>query len=218
MQIAFDNKTFQSKNNSIRFADDIARKVNKCYPRISSSRVLCYKNTNDFLPFLESIILKTVCGMRFMKDEMYENAHSFYGKIRAFIEPVKKYKLGNCGESAQLAAIAAKINGIKHCHIAHVYNPNGKDMDHAILFVNAKKPYIIDSWFGFADYVSKALNKYKSEYKHFFDIKDEDNISLVSKIDDEYTDFLRNEFPAKRVNKLKRMYPELCINTKGNKK
>ncbi len=33
------NINFQSKNKTIRFADDIARHVNKCYPRISTSLI-----------------------------------------------------------------------------------------------------------------------------------------------------------------------------------
>ncbi len=214
MQVAFENTTFKSRNMDIRFADDIARKVNKCYPRISSSKLLCSKYSDKFLHFLENIILKTVYSMRFMKDELYENAASFYERINAFLEPVKKYKLGNCGESAQLAAIAAKINGIKDCPIAYVHDTHGNDMDHAVLFVNAEKPYIIDSWLGFADYVPNALSKYKSEYRYCFDIKDGDEISLASRIDDEYTDFFKNEFSSASVKKLKKMYPELLINNK----
>ena len=114
-------------------------------------------------------------------------------KILAFIKPIKKYKLGNCGESAQLAAIVAKINGIKDCHIAQICNHEAKDLDHSVLFVNDKKPYIIDCWLGFADYAPNALNKYKTLYNKIFKLKDNNQLTFYTNINDEYTDFLKEE-------------------------
>ena len=99
-------------------------------------------------------------------------------KIKALIKPVERYRLGNCGESAQLAAITAKINGIKDCHITHLYSANGEDIDHAVLYVNDKKPYIIDAWLGFADYVPNILNRYKNEYNDNFYIEPDEKITL----------------------------------------
>ena len=149
--------------------------------------------------------------MRFTKGEMYDNSESFIEKIKAFLKPVKQYKIGNCGESAQLAAITAKINGIKDCHIAHLIKSDGEDLDHAVLFVNDKKPYIIDSWLGIADYVPNILDRYKNEYYYDFYIKPDENLTFGTFIDDEFTYFLKDNFSRKQINKLKKIYPELYI-------
>lgn len=212
MQIhPLNNTTFKSRNKTIRFADDIARRVNQCYPRISPTKVLSFKNANKFKKFLEDITSITNNSLRFFKGEMYDCTESFYDKIKAFTSPVKHYKLGNCGESAQLAAIVAKTNGIKDCHLAHLCDANGEDLDHAVLFVNDKKPYIIDSWLGIADYVPNMINRYKNEYYDIFELEKDDAITFASFSDDEYTDFLKNDFSRKQINKLKKIYPNLFI-------
>ena len=207
-----DNTLFQSRNQTIRFADDIARRVNTCYPRISPSKIIELNSSVFFPVFMDRIVTKVLKPMRFIKNEMYEETDSFYQKIRAFTEPVKQFKVGNCGESAQLAAIVAKINGLKDCHITHLCKMDGEDLDHAILFVNdSQKPYIIDPWLGIADYAKNILNRYRNEYRYELGIKNNDKVTLVSKTDDEYTDFLKNDFSRKQINKLRKMYPNLFI-------
>lgn len=206
-----DNTPFQSRNKTIRFADDIARRVNKCYPRISASKLICFENSLYYNNYIDNLAFIIRHGMRFMKDEMYDNSESFYEKIKALIKPVERYRLGNCGESAQLAAITAKINGIKNCHITHLYSASGEDIDHAVLYVNDKKPYIIDAWLGFADYVPNILSRYKNEYNYNFYIEQDEKITFCSKIDDEYTDFLKDDFTRKQTNKLRKIYPNLFI-------
>ena len=34
---------------------------------------------------------------------------------------------------------------------------------------NGKKPYVIDPWLGFADYVPRAIQRYKNEFGYHFD-------------------------------------------------
>ncbi len=216
MRITTTNNTnFCSRNQTIRFADDIARQVNKCYPRLSASKIESKSAASKFPDFVKSLIEMTNDGVRYFKDVLYDSSESFYDRIKAFTEPVKKYKLGNCGESAQLAAIAAKINGIKNCHIALLRsmeeNSQDKDLDHLVLFVNDKKPYIIDPWLGIADYVPNILSKYKYDYSKEFGIKQNEKATFCSMIDDEYTDFLKDDFSRKQINKLKKNYPELFI-------
>ena len=36
-----------------------------------------------------------------------------------------------------------------------------------------KKPYVIDAWFGFADYIPNAIKRYQKEYQKYFDLPDE---------------------------------------------
>ncbi len=205
-----DSTKFQSRNQTIRFADDIARHVNKCYPRISATMVNEFVNINAFRNLKKRLNMEATDNLRCEISNNYDETNSFIGKILAFLKPIKKYKFGNCGESAQLAAIVAKINGIKDCHIAQICNHEGKDLDHSVLFVNDKKPYIIDCWLGFADYAPNALNKYKTLYNKIFKLKD-NKLAFYTNINDEYTDFLKDDFTRSQTNKLRRIYPELYI-------
>jgi len=206
-----NNIQFQSRNKTICFADDIVRHVNKCYPRISSTSVEEFVNIYAFRNLNDRLYAKIKNDLRAEISSNYDSADNFIGKIMAFIKPIKKYKLGNCGESAQLAAIVAKINGIKNCHIAQLCDKNGKDLDHSVLFVNDKKPYIIDCWLGFADYVPNTLNKYKNLFNKIFRVNDDDQLFFYTNIEDEYTYFLKDDFTRTQINKLKRIYPELYI-------
>ncbi len=206
-----DYTQFKSRNQTIRFADDVARHVNKCFPRISSTKVEEFVNINAFRNLKKRLNGETENKLRDEVSYYYDSADNFVGKIFAFIKPIKKYKLGNCGESAQLAAIVAKINGIKNCHIAQLCDKNGKDLDHSVLFVNDKKPYIIDCWLGFADYVPNIINKYKTQYNKIFKINDNDKPTFFTNINDTYTNFLKDDFTRTQINKLRRIYPELYI-------
>lgn len=208
---AIDNTPFKSRNQTIRFADDIARHVNKCYPRISSTNVESFVNICAFRNLKKRLNADMGNKLRAEISHYYDSADNFMEKILAFIKPIKKYKLGNCGESAQLAAIVAKINGIKDCHIAQICNHEAKDLDHSVLFVNDKKPYIIDCWLGFADYAPNALNKYKTLYNKIFKLKDNNQLTFYTNINDEYTDFLKDDFTRSQINKLRRIYSELYI-------
>ena len=213
MQVhSLNNTNFQSRNRTIRFADDIARRVNQCYPRISLSTIKTFDNAKLYPSLINNITKKLKKNVRKTKSNFYDDADSFCKKIKAFISPVKHNGIGNCGESAQLASIVAKVNGIKDCNLVNLYTAEGKDLDHTVLFVYDDKPYIIDSWLGFADYFPNTLNKYKTLYKNIFDnIKPDDNITFISYTDDEYTDFLKNNFTRKQINKLKKIYPEQFI-------
>ena len=202
---------FQSRNKTIRFADDIARRVNQCYPRISSTKVESYNNISKF-PNLEfNMQYKISEKVRKLKSELFDEDYSFLENIKAFITPVKKFKTGNCGESSQLAAIIAKINGIKDCHLVQLINETGKEFDHVVLYVHDKNPYIIDSWLGFADYLPNAVQKYKNEYDYIFNIDKNEIIVFSSETDDAYSNFLKDDFSRKQINKLKRIYPEHVI-------
>ena len=203
------NINFQSKNKTIRFADDIARHVNKCYPRISTSLIDDFVNVQCFRNFKKRINARTE-DMRTDISENFDNAENFIGKILAFVKPVKKLKLGNCGESAQLATIIAKVNGIKNCYIASLKTTKNKNLDHSVIYVNDKKPYIIDTWLGFADYVPGAFSRYRSEYHNHFDIQEGDKLTF-KKLKNDYTKVLNQDFSRSQINKIKNIFPEQFI-------
>ena len=208
-----NNISFQSKSKKIRKTDDFVRNINKTYCRISSSNILDSDYIDLFPNLKENLLLKTYAEMRFYRDNLYDMAESELDKIKAFIKPIKTYKIANCGESAHLAAVAAKANNIKNCHLAFVYNDSGKDLDHCVLFVNEKKPYIIDAWLGFADYIQNALLRYKGEFRNHFDLEENDSICLCTRIDDEYTDFFKADFSKSLRKKILKVFPEIKLPT-----
>ena len=211
------NQSFKSNGSAMREADAIVRIVNSSFPRISISRVADFENIKHKSGLKERLSSLTNDYMRKLKSELYDNAFTFMSKIRAFIEPVLIYKLGNCGESAQLSAITAKVNNIKNATLAHVIDSNEKDLDHAVLFVYDEKPYIIDAWLGFADYVPNALTKYKTIYKKHFDFEkinefeENTDITFASYFDEEYTDFLKEDFSPSRIEEILAEYPQLKL-------
>ena len=205
-----NNINFQSRNKTIRFADDVARHVNKCYPRISSSLTDDFVNINAFRKFKKRINAETEYLLRADISEGFNEAENFIGKILAFVKPVKKYRRGNCGESAQLSAIVAKVNGLKDCYISSLVTKKGKDLDHSVLYVKDKKPYIIDAWLGFADFVPNALSRYKNEFGFHFDIKEGEKLAL-EKLETDFTDVLNADFSKSQINKIKKIFPEQFI-------
>ncbi len=207
---ATNNVNFESKNKTIRIADDIARHVNKCYPRISSSLTDDFVNIYGFRNFKKRINKKTEQYLRYEISERFDNADNFIGKILAFVKPVKKYKLGNCGESAQLSAIVAKVNGLKNCYIASLKKATGEDLDHSVLLVNDKKPYVIDAWLGFADYIPNAFNRYKNEFNCHFNLNETDKLAL-KELKSDYTAVLNSDFTKTQINKIKKLFPEQFI-------
>lgn len=216
MQIGFDNNIhFTSRNRTIRFADDVARRVNKCFPRVSPTLVqdwhVVQKNKKHLRKFIRGIDEK-IDDMREYKDKLFFYAQSVVGKMCAFTKAVKEHRVGNCGESAQLGAIVAKVNGIRNAYLAELQTKRGKDLDHMVVYVDDEKPYIIDPWFGIADYVPNMMQRYKSEYRHHFDLpKKRDNIKFVKIEDDYYGDALNVELSRRQKNKLLKLYPDMLI-------
>ena len=203
----FSNISFQSRNKTIRLADDIARHVNKCYPRVSPSMVDDFVNINCFRRLKRRLMDDINDKLRSDISDAFDDGDSFIKKIKAFVKPVKKYRLGNCGESAQLAAIATKINGLKNSYIASLKTTDNRDLDHSVLYVNDKKPYIIDAWLGFADYIPNAIQRYKNEFGRHFNIEDGDKM-VFKKLETDYTEFLNQDFSRSQINKLKNVFPE----------
>lgn len=180
MQIDYSsNLNFAARNKTIRFADDIARKVNQVYPRISGSKVQDLKYAPRNNNFIRKDVSHNSKLIRNLSQAIYtlrENAqHSFKimsrweDKIQILPKVISKNKYGNCAESAFLAELAARANGIENCCQARCITPNNRRYDHVVLYVRDKKPYIIDPWLGFADYVPKAIERYRKEFRHHFD-------------------------------------------------
>ena len=169
------NLAFTSRNPHIRFADNIARRVNSVYPRLSSTKYDGLRHNEMYCRNIKSLLKR----IEWMRKELYLSLSEVKGdyvkKSLRFTDLIKRKKLGNCHESAILAEIAAKANGIRNCYTAQLKpltNNSSDSLDHAVLFVDSPKhPYIIDPWLGFADFVPNAIERYKKEYSKHFDFK-----------------------------------------------
>ena len=203
-----------SRNKTIRYADDMARKVNVLYPRISASKVDCMKNIDKFKNLPDRIWNYTNC-MRSFRYEDFEQYKTFQKKIMVLLEYIKAYRAGNCCESADLGMLIAKANGIDNCEKVCLVTPSLKEYDHAVVLVKDKKPYIIDTWLGFADYLPKAIERYQKDFRHCFDFDKLGTEKMhTKKVSDLlYTNkFLNKKFSENELNILKETYPELIKN------
>ena len=203
-----DNQTFASKKPEIRKADNIVRMLNTAYPRISKTNFECFKNVNKKI--LEKLIKKTA-KVRAAITTRQIFAENKIEKIKAIPSAIRDYKAGNCQESAYLCCIAAKINGIQDFRIAYLCSNETGDLDHAVVMVkNKNKPYIMDAWLNFADYLPKAVERYQNELSKYFNLSNKQ----TEKIKIEPLDFmltaekLTDEFSSEQLAKI---FPELIL-------
>lgn len=206
-----NNLNFTSRNATIRFADDIARRVNHLYPRVSSTK---YEGLKSSRQFVHNIVMLFSRITHMRRDVIYSNTRlisDIVDRWRSFANIIKFYRLGNCQESAMLGEIAAKVNGIKNCRLMEV-RPKGAQVpaetfDHAVLYVDGEKPYIIDPWLGFADYVPETIKRFQKEYRHHFDFE-------KFHTEDFQFDFLGKNhiLDSEEIAKLRKSFPEMIIN------
>ncbi len=206
-----DNVNFKSRNETIRFADSIMRKVKENYPVISATRVDCFQYV--YPSYNLEVILHGRCNtMRKEAVLNFYNAETSYEKILSYVLPIKKYHIANCGEFGLLSAIASKVNGLKNCYPAIIKTSEGKTLDHVALYVKDKNPYIIDSWLGFADYVPNAVTRYKNEFYRFFDDFQRNDELVFVKQNNQYCNYINEITSDEQINTLKILFPELIIN------
>lgn len=213
MQINSTNINFTSKNPVIRQADDIARKVNQAFPRVSTSNIRTFKNfDND--SFLSHRYATRISRIRKQKSYYFDTASRYIEKALAFFVPVEDYKVGNCSEAAQISILAAKMNGIKDAKLMSLRDDLGLSLDHAVCYVeNEGKPYIIDSWLGCADYVPNMLEKYNGIYRNKFKLRglNQKQMHFAFNNADKYARFFKNEIPQNDLEKLKMLYSQLLV-------
>lgn len=206
-----NNQTFTSRNSVIRRADDIARRINKVYPRISSSNVEDRMMERGFEKELAAPIRFKLMHLRYRVNMNIKAAKSYLEKIKVLPDAVLDMKVGNCAESAELAALAAKVNGIKNFSIRSVRGSDDVDFDHDVVYVRDRKPYIIDAWLGFADYLDGALERFKKDFGCHFDMNDDTKVFFLP--------YFYNYEPMNCLDNLseqtlRRMFPELIVDKK----
>jgi hypothetical protein len=135
-----------------------------------------------------------------------------YSQVKSILKLIKERKIGNCSEASFLALISARVNGVKNCVTAFITSPNGFNYDHSIILVEDEKPYIIDAWLGFADYVPNAIKRYQKDFKNCFDFKEAKTNEMIIK-PDEYSVFadLNDSLQKKDIRKMKKIAPNLVL-------
>lgn len=207
------NINFSSRNKTIRFADDIARKVNKEFPRFSSTRIAGFKNIDHFQD-LKNRARKKIHDLRQLMYQKSLHSNNFEELLDATVDPIREFKAGNCSEAARLTLFAARLNGITNCRIVGLKGPNNYSYDHVVVLVNDKKPYIIDSWVGFADYIPNAIKRYQKDFRRNFIFNSESNEKMF--IDYRAHDCYFSDFVSREELKiLNKKFPQMKINQKN---
>lgn len=221
----YNQPSFTSRDLTIRRADDLARRINQVFPRISSTNFEDFKNVNN-RPEAYNRLADLTAEMRDVVEESMDRCNSALPKIKAFTTQIAESHRGNCGESSDLALIAARINGIETAKKASVYKISDtitdddidfvklKSLDHAVLRVkNGNKPYIIDAWLGFADYLQNAILRYRNEFGYHFDLNQDAKEPIVIPSHDSSIELILNRIP---IADLRKAFPELILPEKQN--
>ncbi len=206
----YSNVSFTS-SAQIRFADNIARRVNNAYPRVSASKFEAMRNVKSF----HNSIFRLNEDLNWMRYKFSNfashNRGDFVAQWKYLADNIKLQKKGNCQESANLAEIAARVNGINDCQVAEVklLTADNKTfpLDHAVLLVNdEKRPYIIDAWLGFADSIPNAFKRFQSEFSKFMGLEHSAMQNLVIEVQGK-----KHVISSDVQEKLKDTFPQLII-------
>ncbi len=207
--IAQNQLHFTSRNSVIRLADDIARRVNVEYPCLSSTKFEGMNNSAKSVDAITNLFVKIINMRNRVNATNKEQLGGLLNSWKNYSDIVKETKLGNCNEAAVFSEVAARVNGIRNCFVAELKsnsNNRYKSLDHAVLYVDGKKPYIIDAWLGFADYVPQAIKRFKNEYRTFLNFSKGKDNSIVFDL------FGKRHVLSKEENsKLKELFPNLII-------
>ena len=227
MDISINTKTnFTARNKEIRDADKIMRNLINRYPAISTSKATYYDIIRNKKPSLINKI-KTSGECLIHARKQYK-AYTDEKSINEVFYCTKKFKLANCREYAHMALGAFAANGYKDLEVGRLYkkvnikNKNGKEekysdiVDHVVLLVNGhsrdKKPFIVDPWRGFVDYLENGLTRFDGLFMKGFrkmeteeeHIRQKFTISVVKR-DFEITDSTCRHFAKE--------FPELIVKT-----
>lgn len=205
------NPSFQARNKTIRYADDLARHVNKNFPLLSSTKLNKLKTgfQRKFNGMHERINNKITNSRHLQKNAIMCNPDDFVA-FEEFSKVLKTTNAGNCGELSMMTFVMAKMNKIDNAKIVSMKTDTNKSLDHSVVLVNAKKPFVIDAWLGFADYVPNAIQRYKSEFSENFDkrLLKSRNLKFVTR--DSIQDFIFSKIVENdiAIDNLRRLHPE----------
>ena len=181
--------SFQSRNSAIRQADRITRSVNSIYPHISESKTKKMAEHQQFLNYPDKICYKL--GNLKLKNSIKIDTLRYKHRegidlFRDIIDMLKNHKIGNCYESAVVAEIIGKINGIKNIYPSKIFfNKNSSgyqtQLDHVVAIITDnsfmpdryysfknKDAIIIDPWLGITEFAGDYINKLRTNFVNIF--------------------------------------------------
>ncbi len=255
--------SFSARKQDIKKADKIQRLARENFPMLSVTYMDTFylshtsKNSNAKLRNrAEEIIKKTDDNIKIIRENASSNKNNIestspYAKILKY---AKLMKVGNCDEAARTVLATLAANGYYNSKLAslgiqldYINKSTGNseykgfiNADHIFVLTaldkvnpNPKDEIVIDSWMGFADSKSGAIDRYKSifnqkkleaqlsyHYSMFRLMEAEKGNGLINpddyKLETKYTFYYDDVFPPKDMKKLglyaKKMYPRLVIN------
>ncbi len=204
-QVNSNGLNFTSRNKTIRFADDIARRVGSEYPILSDTKLEGLRTSGQY----SAAILRLRRDINSMRSKRLAFLPQLAGddlikKWRLYADCIGDNKIGNCSEFAKLGQITGFTNGLEKCRIAELKSTSGRAYDHALVLVQDEKPYIIDPWLGFADYVSNVFARYKRDFANYLGIREGEKL-CVEPLDRKLT------FTQEGYLQLQKNFPELVL-------
>lgn len=145
--------------------------------------------------------------------------HQSESDINNSLMLIEKYKFGNCKETANLAELILKINGIKNA-ITVILKAEKENvtLDHAVCVFNRdgspfleikKDTIVIDPWVDKADFAGNIIKFYKNQFKYFFRIPEKQKITFFC-----YKNCGLGEMD---ILKFRKKYPNLLFNNTKRK-
>ena len=178
IQNNYNTPLFQSRCPEIRLGQDVCHLVNTQFPHYSLFK---------FKPMIEKNITKTTSPANVQKLIMQFNLHRPHSYnpesyIPDLFNFINKYKNFNCQESAMLAELILKLNGIKNScaalirdgeakgnHVVCLFNKDGSEVaiDENGRIKN-NKTIIVDPWADICDFANNVLKEYHCFWKEHF--------------------------------------------------
>ncbi len=132
---------------------------------------------------------------------------------RNILNQLKHTRCGNCFEDANAAEVIMKVNGVKNActatlkageynidHVVCLFNRDGSEVGGKV----SKNTIVIDPWLGVVDFAKNVFKKYKSMYKNFIYIP-ENNEGI------ELRNLSKIKLNKLEIEYLKRKYPEIVF-------
>lgn len=169
-----NNVSFKSRNNFIKDADLICRKVRTEFPYISHSiaaksappKVTQQFKIVEFIKKRENILKEYREDRNFIRTPF-----KFYKEI---LHSTIKEKVAACYELSSLVELILRMNGINNCVKASLVSRSGKKLNHCVTCLKTgethpnKRFIIIDPWLQESDYLGEMIKKYKNQYASLF--------------------------------------------------
>jgi len=191
--------SFKSRNQAIRQADRITRFTNSVYPHVSESKIKKSVEHQQAIKYPDDICYK-LGNFKLKKSMELDNLRYKHGQgidlFRDIINMLKQHKIGNCYESAVIAQIIGKINGINNIYPSKIFFNKNKSgyqtqLDHVVAIITDKpfKPegyynfrnkdaIIVDPWLGVTEYVGDYINKLRTNFVNIFPAIPDSKISF----------------------------------------